>query len=71
MAETTRTGVKDFLAEVGEQVRKVTWPDKQQLKNSTGIIVVFVLLVAAVIFGMDWILRIALGVVRGLFTGGT
>jgi preprotein translocase subunit SecE len=69
MAETTRTGVKDFLVEVNEQVRKVTWPDREQLKNSTGIIVVFVLLVAAVIFGMYWILRIALGVVRGLFTG--
>jgi preprotein translocase subunit SecE len=69
MAETTRTGVKDFLVEVSEQVRKVTWPDRAQLQSSTGVIVVFVLTVAVIIFGMDRIIMAILNLVTSLFTG--
>jgi preprotein translocase subunit SecE len=69
MAETTRTTVLDFFSEVAEQVRKVTWPDRAQLQNSTGVIVVFVLSVAVIIFGMDRIIMAILGLVTSLFTG--
>ena len=70
MAETTRTSMVDFLRDVVEQVRKVTWPDVGQLKESTGVIVVFMLLVAAVIFAMDFGVRNVLELVTSLFTGG-
>jgi len=69
MAETTRTTVFDFFHEVAEQVRKVTWPDRAQLQSSTGVIVVFVLSVAVIIFGMDRIIMAILGLVTSLFTG--
>jgi preprotein translocase subunit SecE len=69
MAETTRTTVGDFFSEVAEQVRKVTWPDREQLLNSTGVIVVFVLAVAVIIFGMDRIIMAILSLVTSLFTG--
>jgi preprotein translocase subunit SecE len=69
MAETTRTGVFDFISEVLEQVRKVTWPDWPQLRESTGVIVVFVLVVALVIFGMDQVVHNGLQLVTSLFTG--
>ena len=69
MAETTRTTVLDFFNEVAEQVRKVTWPDRAQLQSSTGVIVVFVLSVAVIIFGMDRIIMAILGLVTSLFTG--
>ena len=68
MAETTRTSAMDFLREVREQVIKVTWPDKDQLKESTGIIVVFMLTVALIIFGMDYVIRVLLQAVQSLFT---
>jgi preprotein translocase subunit SecE len=67
MAENTRTSPRDFLAEVVEQVKKVTWPDRAQLQNSTGIIVVFMLALAAVIFGIDTIVRTVLDAVSSLF----
>ena len=69
MAETTRTTVVDFFNEVAEQVRKVTWPDRAQLQNSTGVIVVFVLAVALVIFGMDRVIMAILNLITSLFTG--
>jgi preprotein translocase SecE subunit len=69
MAETTRSTPVDFFREVAEQVRKVTWPDWDQLKSSTGVITVFVLVVALIIFGMDYVINHALQLVTSLFTG--
>ena len=69
MAETTRTSVGDFLGEVNEQVRKVTWPDREQLKSSTGVTIVFMLLVALVILLMDLGVRGVLELVSSLFRG--
>ena len=67
MAENTRTSPRDFFAEVVEQVKKVTWPDRAQLQNSTGIIVVFMLAMALTIFGIDTIVRTVLDAVSSLF----
>jgi preprotein translocase subunit SecE len=67
MAETTRTTTLDFFREVLEQIKKVTWPDREQLKSSTGIIIAFMLLVALVILGMDSIIRVVLDLVVSLF----
>jgi len=69
MAETTRTSSVDFVRDVREQVMKITWPDTDQLKSSTGVIVVFMLVIAAVIFGMDTAIRLILQFVTSLFTG--
>jgi len=67
MAENTRTSPRDFMSEVVEQVKKVTWPDRAQLQNSTGIIVVFILAVALVIFAIDFGVRNILEAVSSLF----
>lgn len=67
MAEQTRTSTRDFFVEVVEQVKKVTWPDRAQLQNSTWIIVVFMLTVAAVIFTMDVGVRTVLDAFSSLF----
>ena len=69
MADTTRTTALDFFREVNEQIRKVTWPDRAQLKESTGVIAVFVLTVALIIYGMDYAVRVVLELVTSLFTG--
>ena len=69
MAEKTRTTVFDFFREVNEQVRKVTWPDRAQLRQSTGVIVVFVLTVGVIIYAMDFVVNNALGLITSLFTG--
>jgi preprotein translocase subunit SecE len=69
MADTTRTGVVEFGREVVEQVKKVTWPDKAQLQNSTGIIIVFMFICAAVILAMDLSVAGVLKLLTSLFAG--
>jgi preprotein translocase subunit SecE len=46
-----------FMAEVPVEMKKVTWPDWEQLRNATGVIIVFVLIVAAIIGAMDYVFR--------------
>jgi preprotein translocase subunit SecE len=54
MADRLRT-TRDFAVNVREEMQKVTWPDWPQLKNSTFVIVVFVAVLALVIFVMDFL----------------
>ena len=67
MADTTRTSAREFLGDVKEQVQKITWPDQEQLKSSTGVILAFVAMVAVIIFGMDIAVRTVLDLIRSLF----
>jgi len=51
MVSLART--REFTAEVVEELKKVTWPDWPQLKNATFVILVFVVIVAFIIWVMD------------------
>lgn len=58
--ERVRVGARTSVAFVGEvkgEVQKVTWPDRQQLKNATLVILGFVALVALLIGVLDIILQ--------------
>ena len=46
-----------FANEVKGEVQKVTWPDRQQLRSATGVIILFVIVVAIIIGLMDVILQ--------------
>ena len=46
-----------FAGEVNAEIRKVTWPDKAQLRSATGVIILFVVIVAIIIGLMDVILQ--------------
>jgi preprotein translocase subunit SecE len=56
--------VPTFLAEVRQEMRKITWPDRTQLRQATIAIIVFVLLIGAVIALIDLALQAIL--VRGI-----
>ena len=56
--------VPTFLSEVRQEMRKITWPDRTQLRQATIAIIVFVLLIGAVIALMDLALQAIL--VRGI-----
>jgi preprotein translocase subunit SecE len=60
---------RTFIEDVREQMQKVTWPDWPQLKNSTFIILVFVVIVAVIIFGMDLVVNNALQLLRSALGG--
>ena len=59
-----------FYQEVVAEMRKVTWPDREQLKDTTIKILIFVLFIAAILGVVDLLLQLVL--VQGipsLFTG--
>lgn len=56
-----------FVGEVVEELKKVTWPDFPQLKNATLVIIVFVIIVAIIIWLMDISVRAIINFVMGLF----
>ena len=41
------------LKETGNELKKVTWPKFKEVVKQTGIVLVFVLLFAVVLFGID------------------
>ena len=59
---------RDFVLEVVDELKKVTWPDWPQLKNATFVILIFVIIVAAIIWVMDLGVRGVLGVIMDIFT---
>ena len=61
---------RDFTGQVLEEIKKVTWPDWPQLKNSTLVVIVFVVIVSLIIFLMDLVVRGVLGFIMNLFSGG-
>jgi preprotein translocase subunit SecE len=68
MADTIRSA-RDFVGDVQTEMKKVTWPDAPQLKNSTFIILVFVAVVALIIFGMDFVVNQGLEILRSVLGG--
>jgi len=48
---------REFLGTVPPEMKKVTWPDWDQLRNATGVIIIFVLIVAGIIGLMDLVFR--------------
>ena len=64
---TTHLGqsVVGFGREARAEVRKVVWPTRQETVQTTMIVVVFVVLVALVLWGLDsllgWLVSLAIG----------
>ena len=47
----------EFLSDVRTEMRKVTWPDRTQLRQATVAIIIFVLLIGLLIWLMDLVLQ--------------
>lgn len=52
--------IATFYQEVVTEMRKVTWPDRDQLKDTTIKILIFVLFIAAILGVVDLILQLIL-----------
>ena len=68
MAAEIVTRTREFGGEVVEEVKKVTWPDWPQLKNATLVVLVFLFIVAVIIYAMDLVTRHGLDFIMKLFT---
>ena len=49
-----RTGPKQFVREVKAEMRKVAWPTRVEVINSTIIVLLAVVVMTTLIFGMDY-----------------
>lgn len=45
--------IKKFIEEVRVEMNKVTWPTKQQLRESTNVVIGVSLVITAIVFIMD------------------
>ena len=53
MSQITR--LQNFLEEVKNEMKKVTWPSRQEVKDSTIVVVVTMWLIALFILVVDWL----------------
>jgi len=53
--ERKRIGVRQFVREVIAEMRKVLWPTRKEVVNSTVIVIVTVVIVTGVVFALDWV----------------
>ena len=58
---------RDFIEECWEELSKVTWPDQEQLRSATMVVILFVFLISAVIWIMDVASRTIIGFIMGIF----
>ena len=58
---------RDFVEECVSELQKVTWPDYEQLKNATLVVIAFSILIAGIIWIMDLLVRQILRLIMGLF----
>ena len=61
------SATRDFIEECWDELSKVTWPDQDQLKSATMVVIVFVLLISAVIWLMDKLSTWLIGLIMGVF----
>lgn len=54
-----------FLSEVAAEMKKVTWPNGKQTAASTLVVVVFSLVVALYLFGVDFVVQFLVGLITG------
>jgi preprotein translocase subunit SecE len=60
--------VRNFTDETIDELKKVTWPDWDQLRNSTFVVLVFVLIVSIIIWFMDSVVSAILRLIIDIFT---
>ncbi len=61
--------IQQFVEDVQTEMKRVTWPDRVQLRNATAVILVFCVIIAIIIGLMDttfsWFVRTLVGVLSG------
>jgi preprotein translocase subunit SecE len=56
-----------FLEECWEELQKVTWPDADQLRQATLVVIVFTVIISAIIWVMDLGVSFVIRFIMGLF----
>jgi preprotein translocase subunit SecE len=50
-----RVGIRQYLREVRDEMRKVAWPDKPEVKRYSIIVIITVVVYTALVGGLDFV----------------
>jgi preprotein translocase subunit SecE len=53
--QTERTTPRSYLREVQAEMKRVAWPPRDEIVNSTVVVIVGVIVMAGLIFLFDWL----------------
>ena len=51
---------RTFIEECWDELQKVTWPDYEQLKSATIVVLIFCFIISAMIWAMDSVVRLVI-----------
>lgn len=54
-AASERTPPKQYLAEVGTELKKVVWPTRDEIRNYTIVVLAMLAIMTALTFGFDYV----------------
>ena len=60
-------GTRTFIEECYVELQKVTWPDAEQLRSATIVVLVFTMAVSLVIWLMDKASSFVINTIMGIF----
>lgn len=46
-----------FFKDLKGEMKKIVWPSKKQINNNTGVVIVFVIIAAIAVGGLDFVLN--------------
>ena len=58
---------KTFIQECWIELQKVTWPDQDQLRSATLVVILFTIAISAIIWFMDKSVSWVIGLIMGAF----
>ena len=58
---------RTFLEESWAELQRVTWPDYEQLKNATIVVIIFCIIISLIIWAMDSASRVAIDGIMAIF----
>ena len=61
------SATRTFLGECWVELQKVTWPDAEQLRSATLVVLLFTVAVSAIIWLMDTTVSWLIGTIMGVF----
>ena len=55
--------IKEFVNDVVKEMKKVSWPSKEQLKESTTVVIVTTLIITTIVFVIDKAMELLVGII--------
>lgn len=60
MSEAEKTSKPSFFKNVKNELKKCTWPKKEELAKQSALVIVVSVILGVVIAGIDWVIRYGL-----------